>query len=85
MLALRALLPSFQACRTFGTAAVLAMKQLPPRPKIEEADIEENFLKGDLRLFLADNVPQANHPPKVVVLVARRSYVHASHSSMHIA
>jgi len=52
MLVLRALLPSAQAsltlCRTFGTAAVLAVKQLPPRPKIEEADIEENFLKGNL-------------------------------------
>lgn len=53
MLALRALLPLQHAktsvWRTFSTARVLAVKQLPPRPKIEEADIEENFLKGNLR------------------------------------
>jgi len=28
------------------TTATLLAKQMPPRPKINEADIEENFLKG---------------------------------------
>jgi len=29
-----------------STTATLLVKQMPPRPKINEADIEENFLKG---------------------------------------
>ena len=29
-----------------STTATLFAKQMPPRPKIIEADIEENFLKG---------------------------------------
>jgi protein subunit release factor B len=32
--------------RGIATTAILAAKQLPPRPKIIEADIEEKFVKG---------------------------------------
>lgn len=30
----------------FGTTAAAAVKQMPPRPTVNEADIEEAFLKG---------------------------------------
>jgi len=77
MLALRALLPSYQAritlCRTFSTAGVLAAKQLPPRPKIEEADIEENFLKGNVRPISSSyRSLEPNKLVKAVVLAVRR-------------
>jgi hypothetical protein len=32
--------------RGIATTAILAAKQMPPRPKIIEADIEEKFVKG---------------------------------------
>lgn len=32
--------------RGIATTAMLAAKQMPPRPKINEADIEEKFVKG---------------------------------------
>jgi len=32
--------------RAFGSAQGLSAKPLPPRPTVEEVEIEENFLKG---------------------------------------
>ena len=34
------------ALKAFSTTALVAAKPFPPRPTINEADIEESFLKG---------------------------------------
>ena len=38
--------PIKQTIRRFRPPAALAIKQMPPRPTINEEDIEESFLKG---------------------------------------
>jgi hypothetical protein len=50
----------------FGTSSPVAIKQLPPRPKVNESEITEVFLKGSgpggqkIVTFPADDLPWFN-------------------------
>lgn len=63
----------YRSFRSFGTSAsVLSGKNLPPRLKISETDIEENFLKGSgpggQKINKTSSAVQLKHLPTGIVI-----------------
>ncbi|KAI9826245.1 MAG: hypothetical protein M1819_007413 [Sarea resinae] len=65
------------AVRHFSRSAAVAIKQMPPRPKVDEAEIEEAFLKGSgpggQKINKTSSAVQLKHLPTGIVIKSQET------------
>ncbi|KAK6350772.1 hypothetical protein TWF718_003959 [Orbilia javanica] len=58
--------------RSLNTTALLCKKQMPPRPKVDENEIEERFLKGS-KVNKTSSAVQLRHIPTGIVVKSQET------------